>query len=105
YGTPHGVAIALLLPSVVRWNAPAAGARYAELSAGLAERLERLRDRAGLPGGLDQIGVPEADLPALAADAATQWTGKFNPRPFDAAGALEVYQCAHSSCFSHRSQV
>ena len=31
YGTTHGLAIALLLPTVVRWNSEPAGARYAEL--------------------------------------------------------------------------
>jgi hypothetical protein len=31
----------------------------------------------------------------LAEEAAEQWTGRFNPRPFDAAGALEIYQCAY----------
>jgi hypothetical protein len=30
-----------------------------------------------------------------AADAAKQWTGTFNPRPFDAAGALEIYKAAY----------
>jgi len=30
----------------------------------------------------------------LANEAAEQWTGQFNPRPFDIKGALEVYQCA-----------
>jgi alcohol dehydrogenase len=38
--------------------------------------------------------VPRQDLPALAEDAAQQWTGRFNPRPFDATGALELYQTA-----------
>jgi hypothetical protein len=33
-------------------------------------------------------------LPRLAEDAGTQWTGKFNPRPFNAAGALEIYRLA-----------
>ena len=33
-------------------------------------------------------------LSALAGEAAEQWTGRFNPRPFDIRGALEVYQCA-----------
>jgi hypothetical protein len=32
----------------------------------------------------------------LAAEAATQWTGTFNPRQFDQAGALEVYEQAFS---------
>src|SRR5206468_5251122 len=31
YGTPHGVAIAVMLPHVVRWNAAQVGDRYAEL--------------------------------------------------------------------------
>jgi hypothetical protein len=26
--------------------------------------------------------------------AAQQWTGTFNPRPFDAVGALEIYRAA-----------
>ena len=107
YGTTHGVAIALLLPHVVRWNAGVAGARYAELLAAtgrsvredeaaeaLASRLEALAVAGGLPRGLRDAGVPEADLPALADEAAQQWTGRYNPRPFDAAGAREVYRAA-----------
>jgi alcohol dehydrogenase len=109
YGTAHGAAIAMLLPSVVRWNAPAAAERYAELlklsnansnldSTGpaelLAQRLEHLASAGGLLTTLSEAGVPHDDLEPLAADAATQWTGGFNPRPFDAAGALEIYEGA-----------
>jgi alcohol dehydrogenase len=92
YGTTHGAAIALVLKHVVRWNG---AARYGELGAGdLAARLEELAAMAGLPRTLREAGVPRADLPLLAGEAAQQWTGRFNPRPFDAAGALEIYQCA-----------
>ncbi len=108
YGTTHGEAIALLLPHVVRWNEPIASADYGELlslvdvpvpaggSAGtvLADRLDGLARVAGLPDRLRAIGVPREDLGTLAEAAAVQWTGGFNPRPFDAAGALEVYTCA-----------
>jgi len=106
YGTMHGVAIALMLPHVVRWNGMAAGPLYAELlqasghaladdaAAVLADRLEELAVRAGLPRGLHAAGVAEADLPALAAHAAQQWTGRFNPRPFDAAAAMDLYRAA-----------
>jgi alcohol dehydrogenase len=38
--------------------------------------------------------VEKDQLPALSQDAAEQFTGRFNPRPLDAAGALEIYQCA-----------
>jgi len=94
HGAAHGVAIAALLPHVVRWNAPAAAALYDELAPGLADRLESLARDAGLPRGLRALGVEAEGLPQLAADAAQQWTGRFNPRPFDAAGALEIYRCA-----------
>jgi alcohol dehydrogenase len=95
YGTVHGLAIAALLPHVVRWNRPAVGNRYDELSPLLPERLERLAAAGGLPRGLASLGVPESELPLLSREAAAQWTGRFNPRPFDAAAALEVYRCAY----------
>jgi alcohol dehydrogenase len=101
------VAIAVMLPHVVRWNSPEVGDRYAELLrvAGqdggadpgerLAQRLETLRRTGGLASSLRDLGVPRQDLPALAADAATQWTGTFNPRPFDAAAGLALYESAY----------
>jgi len=39
--------------------------------------------------------VPRDDLAMLAAEAARQWTGTFNPRPFDARGALALYERAY----------
>lgn len=95
YGTTHGVAIAVLLPIVVRWNSATVNGRYHELHSDLAARLDDLRTAAGLPTRLSAIGVPHNDLMNLAGQAAQQWTGRFNPRPFDAAGALEVYECAY----------
>jgi alcohol dehydrogenase len=104
----HGMAIAVMLPHVVRWNAKHVGDRYRDLlrtvrphagaaDAGecLAGRLEELRLAGGLPATLRALGVAPEGLSALAADAATQWTGTFNPRPFDAAAALELYQRAY----------
>ena len=106
YGTTHGIAISVMLPHVVRWNADHVGSRYRDLlriadrDAGpapaerLAERLDELARAGGLPRTLRDVGVVATDIPALAADAATQWTGTFNPRPFDAAGARELYEKA-----------
>jgi alcohol dehydrogenase len=107
YGTEHGVAIALLLPHVVRFNASVAADRYAELlrvaghhasqdaAESLALRIEALATAGGLPRRLRQAGVAEADFAALADDAATQWTGRFNPRPFDAEAARQLYRLAY----------
>jgi alcohol dehydrogenase len=97
HGTAHGDAIAILLPHVVRWNGDAAGPLYAELmgsSEALATRLSALAAAGRLPRTLRDVGVTQNEIPALAADAAEQWTGTFNPRPFDVAGAIEVYTCA-----------
>jgi alcohol dehydrogenase len=106
HGTTHGVAIAVMLPHVVRWNADHVERRYAELigapteqarAAGdrLADRLAALARAGGLPATLRDLGVPRDSLSALATDAAGQWTGTFNPRPFDVAGALELYERAY----------
>ena len=107
HGTTHGVAISVMLPHVVRWNGREVGQRYAELLriAGrtpgddpgdeLAARLDELARIAGMPRTLRDLGVPQDGLAGLAADAEKQWTGTFNPRPFNAAAALELYQVAY----------
>jgi alcohol dehydrogenase class IV len=106
YGTTHGIAIAVLLPHVVRWNAHHVDSRYGTLAGSssrwvdeaadlLAERLDGWARAADLPRTLREVGVQRDDLLQLAADAASQWTGKFNPRPFDASGALELYTSAY----------
>lgn len=106
YGIEHGAALAALLPSVVRWNKQIVGKRYDELMSSsskhylndggesLAQRLGEMIEAGSLIGRLSSLGVPRGDLPARAEDAAGQWTGRFNPREFDATGALEVYECA-----------
>ena len=109
YGTAHGAAIAMLLPSVVRWNERAVGDRYETLlnlssaadknsnstpTEALARRLEALAAAGRLDTDLSGF-VEKSDLPELAAEAAEQWTGTFNPRPFNKDGAMEVYSCAY----------
>jgi alcohol dehydrogenase len=108
FDLPHGLALAILLPHVVRWNAGIAGDGYSALigspSRGapdpdaaetLAMRLEGFGRMAGMPARLSDAGVPRDALTALAELAGRQWTGTFNPRPFDASGALEIYE----ACF------
>lgn len=108
YDIAHGVALAMVLPHVVRWNEEFAADRYRLLLAGsasaapastaadtLARTLEALARGAGLKTRLSEAGVEEASLPTLASLAAQQWTGTFNPRPFDAEGALQIYKAAY----------
>jgi alcohol dehydrogenase len=107
YNLPHGLALAILLPRVVRWNAQVAEEGYEALLGSprrrvrdegaaetLATRLEDLALAGGLAVTLSDSGVEEWALPELAAQAAAQWTGTFNPRPFDADGAMEIYRAA-----------
>jgi alcohol dehydrogenase len=110
YGTAHGAAIAMLLPAVVRWNERDAGDDYAKLlswssvagqqndltaTEALARRLGQLAEAGGLRNNLRAEGIRESEITELASEAAEQWTGTFNPRPFDKQGAIEVYQCVY----------
>jgi alcohol dehydrogenase len=61
----------------------------------LAARLEALALAGELPRTLRDLGASRGDLPALAASAAREWTGTFNPRPFDEAAALSLYDRAY----------
>jgi alcohol dehydrogenase len=107
YGTTHAVAISVMLPQVVRWNADVVGERYAELlrvssravtgdpGHQLALRLEELARAGGLPATLQSLNIPREDLPLLAENATKEWTGTFNPRPLDASSAQLLYERAY----------
>jgi alcohol dehydrogenase len=94
YGTTHGVAIAAMLPAVAEWNAGVSGAGYRDLDEDVPGRLREMARSGGLSASLREMGVPREELSSLAVNAAEQWTGRFNPRPFDAAAALELYERA-----------
>jgi alcohol dehydrogenase len=107
HGIVHGQAVGLLLPHVVRFNAPACGGGYAELlgdagiaapasSAGdlLAAWLADLLRALCLKTSLAACGVSNPDIPALAAAAAAQWTAGFNPRAVAAGDLAGLYEAA-----------
>ena len=109
----HGAAVGLMLPHVIRFNA-AGDERirraYAELASGpelacvseglepaveaLVARLEALLNRAGIPRSLSEAGADPQQIPALATEAARQWTGNFNPRPLHLEDFVGLYQAA-----------
>jgi alcohol dehydrogenase len=106
YGLTHGIAIGILLPHVVRFNAPVAGTLYSELAheawhlngdlsvaaESLARRIAELVQLAGLPTTLSACGIARGILPLLADEAAQQWTVRFNPRPVTEADLLQLYE-------------
>ncbi|PAU53081.1 iron-containing alcohol dehydrogenase [Pseudomonas indica] len=110
---PHGLSNALVLPHVLRFNAPAATPLYAELAplllgerlklgsaesltAQFIDELAALNERHGLPSRLRDAGVPEAMLQQLASDAMLQQRLLVNnPREVTEADALAIYQAAY----------
>jgi alcohol dehydrogenase class IV len=97
YGVAHGVAIGLMLPHVIRYNAEIVGRQYQALYGShekLAERVAGFIRSAGLPKRLKDCGVTPDILPVLADEASQQWTARFNPRPVTEADILELYRAA-----------
>ena len=110
YGIPHGQAIAVMLPHVVRFNGEAVGGWYRDLLGsstddnglppadegyeGLTSFLTRLTEKLGLATRLRDLEVEPDRLPGLAADAAKQWTASFNPRPAHEPELLAIYRRA-----------
>ena len=93
----HGVAVGLMLPHVIRFNAAGGENPYADLDADaerLARHVEALLFDADLPRRLRDCGVDEARLPELAELAAKQWTAGFNPRAVGPAELLSIYHAA-----------
>jgi alcohol dehydrogenase len=108
YGIIHGIAISVMLPHVIRFNAVVSDSLYgeltseAELSNGeagalgerLAARIADLACAAGLPATLTECGVSASILPLLAEEANQQWTARFNPRPVAEADLRRLYESA-----------
>ena len=96
YNIAHGVAVGLMLPSVVQFNNQAVSALYQELyPLPLYERISELRAAAGLPERLRDFEIQPEDLPQLAAAAAKEWTGEFNPRQVSKVELLELYEATY----------
>jgi len=108
-GLHHGLANAVVLPSVMAFNRDVSRARLARVAiamgepsgavedvlAGLAiDRVRRLVADAGLPTRLSQAGVKEPDLPRIAELAFRDASHQGNPRPTTEADLLGIARAA-----------
>lgn len=94
-GVPHGITSCLMLPAVMRWNAPVNEHRQRDLAHILGNEeagpaIEAFVRGLGLPTRLSELGIAEAEIPGLAA----RWNGDApiatNPRPVRSAADLEA---------------
>jgi len=111
FGVPHGQAVGVMLPHVIRFNAAQVENQYHDLLnesqngsplpkveggvEGLADFVGRMLTQAGLATTLRPLGVDPLKLPQLATQAAKQWTATFNPRPVGEEELLALYQQAY----------
>jgi alcohol dehydrogenase len=110
FQVPHGEAVALMLPHVIRHNGKRVGKWYRELAqcsapfngnltdesapGVLAEWIVTVAREAGLDRTLKGCDVTSDGIPMLAAAASQQWTIKFNPVEITIADCQRLYESA-----------
>lgn len=108
FDIPHGVANALLLPTVMEFNMPAAVDKYVQIakamdvySAGMSKEeaaqaavdaVRALAIRVGIPQHLTELGINEGDLDRLATAAAADVCTPGNPRDVNKEIILDLYK-------------
>ena len=110
YNTPHGVANAILLPHVMRYNAAYTGEKYRQIAQAMGvdvahATLEQAREAAiqavealnrdvGIPASLKEVGVREEDIAELAQAAFDDVCTGGNPREAKIAEIEALYRAA-----------
>lgn len=107
FDIPHGVANALLLPTIMEFNAPAALDKYMDIAKAMnvylpgmtreeaadaaVKAVRELSVRVGIPQHLSELGIQEEDLERLAEAAAADVCTPGNPREVNKDIILELY--------------
>ena len=105
---PHGVACAMLLPTVMRFNAPAALDKYVDIAKAVGvyrdgmsreeaadaacNEIAALSRRVGIPEHLSELGITEKDIPALADQAIVDVCTPGNPRAVTRDDIVALYR-------------
>lgn len=108
YDTPHGVANAIILPTVMEYNAPETGEKYREIARAMGvsgvdamsqeeyrkaaiDAVKKLSMDVGIPADLKEI-VKEEDIPFLAESAYGDACRPGNPRETSVEEIIELYK-------------
>jgi alcohol dehydrogenase len=110
YNLPHGVCNAILLPVVCEFNLIAAAKRLGDVAVALGEDIDglapvdaaakaiaairKLSKAIGIPSGLKELGVKEADLPTMAENAQRDACRLTNPRTATLEQVVGIYKAA-----------
>jgi len=109
YNTPHGVANAVLLPTLMAYNADFTGEKYRAIAAALGVKgtdalsiadarkaavaaVQKLSTDVGIPAKLSEVGVKAEDIPALAKAAFADVCTGGNPRDTNIADIEALYR-------------
>ena len=107
FDVPHGVACAMLLPTVMRFNVPAALDKYTDIAKAVGvwrdgmtkeeaadaacKAIEDLSALVGTNKHLTDLGISESDIPALAQQAIQDVCTPGNPREVTMEDILDLY--------------
>jgi alcohol dehydrogenase len=108
---PHGVVNGVLLPHVIRFNGVAVPERFVPIAQAMglsdvagtpaeeavervAQEVRRLGDEVGVPKGLGDLGVTDADVPRLAQLTLGDACLTTNPRSASAAEVAALFRAA-----------
>lgn len=111
FDTPHGVANALLLPHVLKFNGEVCPELFRNMGRAFGLDMENLSDeeavdkvvdavkslskKLNIPQTLKEIGIPEEMLPQLAAQAINDACTPGNPRDVTEEEILQIYKNAY----------
>ena len=109
YDIPHGKACAMLLTTVLKFNAPATGEKYREIARVMGvpdvdsmdqetyrqaaiDVIQKLADDVGIPKSLSEAGVKWEDIPFLAESAFNDACTPGNPRDASKEEIIAIYE-------------
>lgn len=108
HNIPHGVANALLLPTIMEFNAPVCRDKYVEIAKAMGaykegmtkieaaqaacDAVRQLAVEVGIPQHLSEIGIYEKDIDALADQAIQDVCTPGNPRKVTRADIVALYK-------------
>ncbi len=110
YNLPHGVCNAILLPAVSQYNLIACPQRFADIAVAMGENISglsvmeaaekaigairRLSASIGIPTGLKELNVKEADLLIMAENAKKDACQFTNPRTATLEQVIDIFKAA-----------